>query len=213
MNNLVSIIVCICLGLVFITLATTIDTRAIEQFDTTVIHVVQGLETPLLTTILKGFTWIGKGTSVAFIAVIVFLVLFFIYHNRREALLFGITIGGTGLLNLLLKLYFQRERPDIYRIMDANGFSFPSGHAMAAFSLYTIGAYLLWPHMKTMTSRLILVLLATFMILVIAVSRIYLGVHYPSDILGGFVASAFWLTLTILIFNFFDERQKAHSHR
>lgn len=201
MKRSLPFILCICFGIAFIYIAATIGNGAIVNFDTVIISFVQGFEAPLLTAILKGFTWIGSGAIVALIAIIVLILLFFIYRQRRAATLFAITIAGTGLLNLLLKLYFQRERPEIHRIMDAKGFSFPSGHAMAAFSLYTILAYLLWHKLKTRASRLLLTLFTAFMILIIAMSRIYLGVHYPSDIIGGFMASALWVTLIIAVSN------------
>ena len=84
-------------------------------------------------------------------------------------------------LTWLLKIYFKRERPEIHRILDANGFSFPSGHTMMAFSLYTIIAYIAWRNVKTTLNRILLILSAAFMSIMIPMSRIYLGVHFPSD--------------------------------
>ena len=93
--------------------------------------------------------------------------------------------------------------------MDATGFSFPSGHSMMAFALYVIIAYIAWRNVKTTVGRVALVLFTTFMIIMIGTSRIYLGVHYPSDIVGGFAASALWVTIAISVYaNFQNKREK-----
>ena len=166
---------------------------------------MQGLETAWLTFILKGFTWIGSGPIVALITVIMMFFLFFVYRYRQQAALLGIGVAGSALLNYLLKIYFRRERPEAYRIMDATGFSFPSGHTMMAFGLYTMIAYIAWRNVKTASNRALLILFAAFMILIIAGSRIYLGVHYPSDIVGGIFASAFWITILITGYRFYEK--------
>ena len=173
-----------------------------------IIGFVQGLEAPWLTVVMKGFTWIGSGFVVAPIALIGFIVLYFFLHYRQQAFLLIAVIAGSILFNSMLKNYFKRERPEIHRIMDANGFSFPSGHSMMAFSLYAIIAYIAWRNVKTTTSRVLLFLFAAFMIIMIGTSRIYLGVHYPSDIVGGFAASALWVTIAISVYAYFQNKNE-----
>lgn len=204
---LAAFMLCIGLSIGFSYIATAISNQSIEHFDTSIIHFVQGMEAPWLTAILKVFTWIGSEYAVALITVIAFFLLFFTFRYRQQAFLLVVTIAGTAILNTLLKLYFKRERPELHRIMDATGFSFPSGHTMMAFSLYTILAYIAWRNVKTKMSRLLLILSAGLMILLIAGSRIYLGVHYPSDIVGGIFASAFWLTIVIAVYGFYRKRK------
>lgn len=188
-------------------LASSIANGSIEQFDTAIISFIQGLEASWLTTILTTFTWIGSGYVVAPVTVIAFLLLYFVYQRRGQAFLFVIVIISTISSNELLKMYFKRERPEIYRIIDAGGLSFPSGHTMMAVSLYAMIAYVLWRNMKSLGSRILLMLFAVFMILIIAVSRIYLGVHYPSDIVGGLAASTFLVTFMIFIFEFIQNKK------
>lgn len=87
-------------------------------------------------------------------------------------------------------------------------FSFPSGHAMAALSLYGIIGFLLWRHIPKQSGRIALITLKAIFILIIGTSRIYLGVHYPSDIVGAYLISGFWLMLTIWGFINIRERKR-----
>ncbi|MFT9600173.1 phosphatase PAP2 family protein [Mesobacillus sp.] len=106
----------------------------------------------------------------------------------------------------MLKLYFHRARPDFNRLIEIGGYSFPSGHAMNAFSFYSILAFLLWRHVPTRMGRIAVILLSTFMILAIGLSKVYLGVHYPSDIIGGFLASGLWVAVVIWFFQRYKEK-------
>ncbi|MBE1553246.1 phosphatase PAP2 family protein [Sporosarcina limicola] len=199
-------ILCIGLGVLFGYIVTGISNETILNFDNTIITFVQGLETPWLTVIMKGFTWVGSGYVVAPIALITICVLYFMLHYRHQAFLFVAVIGGTAVLNGLLKIYFKRERPEIHRIMEASGFSFPSGHTMMAFSLYAIIAYIAWRNVKTALSHILLFLFSAFMVIMIGTSRIYVGVHYPSDVLGGVAASALWVIVAISVYTWYQER-------
>jgi undecaprenyl-diphosphatase len=210
-----ALILCIGFGLLFVYIATTISNKSIAHFDTSIIRFVQGMETPWLTSIMKFFTTLGNTKSVIGIALIAFVLLYFAFRYRQQAFLFIIIIGGTVVLNALLKNYFKRERPEIHRIMNANGFSFPSGHSMIAFSLYTIIVYIAWRNVKTGLSRTLLILFAAFMILMTGISRIYVGVHYPSDVVGGFAASGLWVTFAIIVYGAYqnprEKNKRPHS--
>ena len=207
-NLLWTFILIIGLGSTFIFIATAMSNGSIAPFDTAVISFVQGLEAPWLTAILKVFTTMGSGYFVVPMALILVAILYFGLRARPQAWLLLIVIAGTPLFNTLLKLYFKRERPDIHRILDAHGFSFPSGHAMISFSLYAIIAFIAWGFIKTTVGRLMLLLFMVFMILTISISRIYLGVHYPSDIVGGFTVSALWLTISITIYTYWLDKKR-----
>ena len=154
---LIAFVLCIGFGIAFGYIASAIGNESIASFDTAVIGFVQGLEAPWLTTVMKVFTWIGSGYVVAPIALIGFIVLYFVLHYRQQAFLLIVVIAGSVIFNSVLKNYFKRERPEIHRILDANGFSFPSGHSMMAFALYAIIAYIAWRNVTTMTSRVVLV--------------------------------------------------------
>lgn len=205
---LLAFILCIGLGLTFIYIATAVSNKSIGHFDTAIIGFIQGLEAPWLTAIMKGFTWVGSGLVVSTITVIGFVVLYFFLRYRQQSFLLTVVVVGSIQFNKMLKYYFKRERPELHRIMDAKGFSFPSGHSMMAFALYAILAYIAWRNVKTTTNHVLLVMFATFMIIMIGTSRIYLGVHYPSDIVGGYIASALWVTLAISVYSFFQNKRE-----
>ena len=205
---ILALVLCILFGSVFAYIARGIRRATINDFDSTVISIVQGWEADWLTPLMKAFTFIGSTKFVLFLIVVGFAILLFAVRNRAEAFFFFIALGGTGVLNQTLKFIFKRERPDIHRLIEETGFSFPSGHTMMAFSLYAVIAYILWRHIRTITSKVLLLFVATFMFAMIGISRIYLGVHYPSDIAGGVAASAFWMIIAVSVYGYVMDRRK-----
>ncbi|MEF2968674.1 phosphatase PAP2 family protein [Paenibacillus sp. M1] len=188
-------------------IALLVSDKKIAQFDNVIISLIQGLESPVLTSIMKFFTFIGGGIPVTVITIAILFILYKVLHHRRELILFIYVVIGSALLNEALKLVFHRARPSLHRIINANGFSFPSGHSMAAFSLYGVTAYLLWRHISTSSGRVMLIVCSSAMILTIGISRIYLGVHYPSDVLGGFLASGSWLAISIWFYQRYQKNR------
>ncbi|WP_276205158.1 phosphatase PAP2 family protein [Bacillus sp. MUM 13] len=87
----------------------------------------------------------------------------------------------------------------------ATNYSFPSGHATMAMALYGSLTFLLWRNIKTLKGRIILVSISSIMVVTIGISRIYLGVHYPSDIIAGYFISGFWLTFSIWFYQRYQE--------
>ncbi|KIL41425.1 hypothetical protein SD70_07210 [Gordoniibacillus kamchatkensis] len=187
-------------------IALMIGDNAIAEFDRSVAAFIQGLESPPLTQVMIFFTNIGAGWPVVAIAIAIMAFLYIVLRHRKELLLFVAVVAGSTLLNEILKHVFQRARPVVHRIVEANGFSFPSGHSMAAFSLYGVASFLLWRHIPTAFGRVILILISVAMIALIGISRIYLGVHYPSDVLGGFLASGAWLAAAIWFYQRYQEK-------
>lgn len=180
----------------------------IASFDLRIISVVQGWETPGLTRWMKGFSWVGATLPTTALSVLSVLFLYFGLRHRYEVLFFIFNIGGSTILNRVLKGVFRRERPDIHRLAEELSYSFPSGHAMAAVSLYGALAYLLWRHIPSTAGRTLLIAISAFMIGMISISRIYLGVHYPSDVIGGLLGSGMWLALTVWIFGRWARRRE-----
>jgi undecaprenyl-diphosphatase len=181
-------------------LALLIGRNLISSFDLSVISTVQGWENPLLTIIMERFTWLGSTLVVAILVIGIMIFLAAVLGHRKELLLFLAIIGGAPLLNLVLKSVFRRARPDIHRLAVEATYSFPSGHSMAAFALYGGLVYLLWRHVGSKAGRSLLIATGSIIVLCIGVSRIYLGVHYPSDVIGGYLASGMWLGLSIGIY-------------
>ncbi|MCK1992006.1 phosphatase PAP2 family protein [Peribacillus muralis] len=178
------------------------------NFDSKVMALIQGWESPLLTGIMKFFTYIGSTGSIIVLSLFILFFLYKVLKHRLELILFIVVMAGSPLLNVLVKLCFQRTRPDLHRLIEIGGYSFPSGHAMNAMSLYGILTFLLWRHIKARAGRIVLIVIGTMMILAIGISRIYLGVHYPSDIIAGYLAGGFWIAISIWFFQRHQDRRK-----
>lgn len=185
----------------------------IVLFDKVIISFIQSLETPFLTTTMKFFSYIGSGSFINIIVVLGVVILYFVLNYRTEILLFILVLMGSHYLFRLLKEIFQRARPNLSPLIEIGGYSFPSGHATNAMTVYGILSFLLWRHITTSLGRKLLILFSTIMILTIGFSRIYLGVHYPSDVLGGYFAGAFWLSVSILCFQLIKVKiyEKTHT--
>jgi undecaprenyl-diphosphatase len=190
----------------FIILSNLVEAEQLIVFDEVVIEVVQGLEAKGLTSAMMFFTFIGSLKFIVFLTIPIFLFLFYVLKHRLEILVFLSVVYITPILNRLLKLYFQRARPDFNTLIEIGGYSFPSGHAMNAFSFYSILAFLLWRHVPTRMGGIAVIFISTLMIFAIGLSRVYLGVHYPSDIIGGFLASGLWTAAVIGFFQRYKEK-------
>lgn len=184
----------------FAWMAWLVSYEKVANFDKVIITFVQGFETLWLTRVMTFFTYIGDKIQVIIISVVVAIVLWLMVRFRRGLFLFIGASLGSVILNEVLKVVFARERPMLYRLADATGYSFPSGHAMAALTLYGVLTYLIWSHVSSAVGRGIILLLSIAIILTIGISRIYLGVHYPSDIVAGYLLSGGWLALSIWLY-------------
>jgi len=184
----------------FLLMAVFVGTDSANGFDEPIIETVQGWESSGLTSFMETMSTIGSTLYTVIIALILLSLMAFFLGHRKELVLFVAALGGSTILNNVMKPLFERDRPTIHRLVEEEGFSFPSGHAMASFTLAVITAYLLWKHVSHPVLRSALLVLAAAWFLLMGTSRIYLGVHYPSDILAGFLLSAFWVSLMILAF-------------
>lgn len=181
----------------FILIAFMVEQKQIGQFDSPIATFIQSFETPFSTNMMLFFTKIGSGTSINIIAFFIFIIFYFFLKFRAELLLFIVVLLGSHYLYRVIKLLFKRERPDLHRLIEIGGYSFPSGHATNAICMYGILTFILWRHIPSRIGRFLLLSFSTFMILMIGISRIYLGVHYPSDVLAGYFAGGCWLTIAI----------------
>jgi len=188
------------LGVLFVIMMVLVGADRIAWFDQSIIDAVQGMENEGLTRIMKGFTFLGSSLVATLLSVIAFLFLWLVLRHRKELLMFLLSVGGSEIWNIIIKNWMQRQRPNTHRLIEISGFSFPSGHSMAAFALYGTLTYLLWRHIPALAGRIAMIVIGVALTLLIGISRIYLGVHYPSDVFGGYLASATWLMLSIYIF-------------
>jgi len=162
------------------------------QFDAAIRNFIHGFSSPALTAVMRGFTTIGNVGAVISMTAVVAFVLWF-KNRAKDAAFLLVTISGGVFLMWVLKLLFQRQRPTPYfGITVRSDYSFPSGHALVAVCFYGMLAQILVAQ-RHGRSRLLIWATAAFMVLGIGVSRIYLGVHYPSDVLAGYLAALGWI--------------------
>lgn len=154
---------------------------------------------PLLTSIFRTITYIGNGGPTTIIALIVSSFILFKLRNKWLSLWYLLTVAlGAGVLNQVLKFAIRRDRPSaVEHLITQGGYSFPSGHAMGSIILYGAMIFLILRLSKRLWFRITATIALSTLILVIGVSRIYLGVHFPSDIVGGYSVGMMWLTFSI----------------
>lgn len=183
--------------LIFWELTDTVLDKERFFFDNSISMFFYHLRSPLLTSIMQFFSFIGMD---GILVLSVLIPLFFLWKKRKyEAILFSIMIGMGVVLNTLLKLITQRPRPTFAPLAIEHSLSFPSGHSMNSFIFFMTIAYFYYHFTHRKKRSLIAFFIATVIILCIGISRIYLGVHYPSDVLGGYVAGLLWFLFVILI--------------
>lgn len=179
-----------------------------NQFDATIRGAIHNHATPLLTTIMQTFSFLGSvGWVTSFGVLVVCACLYF--KRRRMAAFLAIAVAGAGTLDYVLKLTFHRPRPLAFFGTSPASFSFPSGHALGSFCFYGVLAAVLSDRTAGRKSRFFIWLAAALLVGMIGLSRIYLGVHYPSDVIAGYLAGAVWVTAVNIVDKILlDRREK-----
>ncbi len=180
----------------FATIAEEIWAKETFAFDTSILLALWSLHTPLRDRIMFGFTCLGEPNLLLAICLSLGLVLLARKHRSEAATIALAGVGAIG-LNIFLKKLFARDRPQLWeRVVDVRFYSFPSGHAMISMVIYGLLGYFLasrFPRQKWWIYSLTVVLIAG-----IGFSRLYLGVHWPTDIVAGYTAGLVWLIACIL---------------
>ena len=149
-------------------------------------------QTPWVQELMLEFTMLGTWIVVLSIVIITGLFLWLTRHRYSTVLLLVATAGGIG-LNNILKIGFARPRPQIFEWgTDVSTWSFPSGHAMSSAVVYITVAYLAARLQKSHLARLTTLIIAAAIVAIICFSRMYLGVHYPSDVAAGVLIGLSW---------------------
>ncbi len=175
-----------CLALFFV-IAEDVAERRVFAWDTRILQSAADHRTPALTWLMKTVTDLGATLSLTAAALALSALLLW-RRLHREALFVLLSLGGAALLNVLLKQLFQRPRPDVVApVVVAHGFAFPSGHTMSSMAVACAVTLLCW-HIRWRYRWVVSAGALAFAVLV-GVSRVYLGVHYPSDVLAGWLVS------------------------
>lgn len=130
-------------------------------------------------------------------------ILFFVIKDKKIGISIITNLGIVTILNQIIKFIMQRPRPTEFRIIEETGYSFPSGHSMVSLAFYGYLIFLIYKYINNKHLKRTLIIILSVLICIIGVSRIYLGVHYTSDVLGGFLISFAYLIIYIELVNKF----------
>jgi membrane-associated phospholipid phosphatase len=176
-----------------------------SDFDQNVFKAIDPYITSGLTSFMLFITFLGKHDLL--IPLNFALIAVFIYRKEKW---FATRIAALSLSSLLLmftlKLFFRRARPDLPVIGDVSGYSFPSGHALISVVFYGLFIHMIWHEVKIKWLRIVLIIFLSVLILLIAFSRVYLRVHYASDVIAGIAVGFIWLVLSLRIIQGVEKR-------
>ncbi len=182
-------LICFISLILFLTITENVFNNEIIKGDTIGYNIVSSLISDKLTPLVKMVTWFGSATCLILLTVILFITI----KNKKAGLLIGTNLVIITILNQTLKSLLQRPRPTEFRIINETGYSFPSGHSMISMAFYGFLIYLIYNNVKNKFLKFTLIIILFILIVSIGLSRIYLGVHYTSDVLAGFLLSIAYL--------------------
>jgi len=168
------------------------NTNTLDEIATPALH---GMASPALDAVMRGATFIGSNV-VLVPAYVVATVTLLLLGRRRDALFLVVVGAGSLLLNGAMKLFFQRPRPQVPWAHVLPDFSFPSGHSMISLAFFLALAIVVW-HARGGRWGVAATALALAGSLLIGVSRVYLGDHYLTDVVGGYLAAVLWLSVVL----------------
>ena len=161
-------------------------------FDSSIYETLIRFRCSFLDKFFKIITWFGNPVTIIGV-VVIFIAIF----RNKDSLLLTISALDSVIVNTIIKHIVKRDRPNILRLVSESGYSFPSGHAMIAVCVYGFLFYLAMIRIKNKYLRWVSCFILGFLILGIGISRIYVGVHYASDIIAGYALAGIEIVLLI----------------
>lgn len=203
-NNKWWIVLLICLA-IFIVILTNVLNGNTVKFDNSVYNAMSSLKSNFMTAFFKAVTKFADEETLILAALIALVVI----KNRRIGASISVNLVSSAFVNHLIKEIVQRPRPPIeLRMVEESSFSFPSGHAMTSATFYGLIMYFVLKNVKNKKLKNTICITLSLLIFLIGISRIYLGVHYASDVIAGFVFAIVYLVLYInFVLKLFKIRQ------
>ncbi|MEG4801064.1 phosphatase PAP2 family protein [Microcoleus sp. ARI1-B5] len=193
----------------FATIAHEVLDSETDAFDKSILLYLRSLHDPVRDRIMLALTFLGEPNLLLIVSVSLGIMLW-VRQHRSEAATIAITGAGAIGLNILLKQLFARDRPQLWeRAVEVKFYSFPSGHAMISMVVYGLLGYLLgsrFPKQRWWIYSLTVVLIAA-----IGLSRLYLGVHWPTDVIAGYIAGFVWLLACIFSLEVWKQFQDSRA--
>ena len=162
------------------------------RFDLAVRDRVHQFASPAMTRAMTAISLLGY--NILIVALVVAIAAFLFVGWRRAAGWLAVTMAGALALDLALKFAFRRPRPQVFFGVAPHSYSFPSGHALCSFCFYGVLAGLIAARTRWPALRVAVGVIAAMLVAAIGLSRIYLGMHYPSDVVAGYLAAAMWVS-------------------
>ena len=183
--------------IIFILLVIGLLSNKLAFFDSLIYNFIIKYRSPFLTTFFKIITFFA---SVEWFVVLIILILVF-NKERKLNVVMILYLIAIVIITLIMKNVFIRERPYELMIIEETGYSFPSGHSSVSLAFYGFVAYLVYLSKYSKKKKIIISSLLLLLSFLIGISRIYLGVHYPTDVLAGFMVGLIYLIIFILIYD------------
>jgi undecaprenyl-diphosphatase len=175
------------------------------RFDLAVRAWVHQFASPGMTRAMTVISLLGRGVLIVELAVAVAVFLYVGWKHAAGWL--AASMAGALALEFTLKLAFHRPRPAVFFGAEPGSYSFPSGHALSSFCFYVVLAGLIAARTRSWPGRIALGITAAVLVVAIGLSRIYLGMHYPSDVVAGYLAAAIWVATLLSL-----DRWRSHRH-
>lgn len=206
--GILSLVACLLILMVLGWLCREVWEREAFGFDTTVLLWLHRWANPVLDAVMLKITTLGNPR---FVVVVVVLSLGWLWWKqlRLEAKMFMIACLGALILNQGLKLFFAKPRPQLWpRLITESSFSFPSGHALGSLVLYGFLAYVLAMQFPRLAHWIYSI--AAGIIAAIGISRLYLGIHWPTDVVAGYAVGFLWLMFCVAILKLQSQARRSH---
>ena len=187
-------ILLISLIIFFIFITTLVIYNKISFIDSNVYNFLISFKNDSLTNF---FRFVTKFSNVAFLVIFVLIVLLILRNKDAVFVIFNLIF--LRLLNYAIKIIIKRDRPNILRLIKIGEYSFPSGHAMISMGVYGYLIYLIYKKIKNPYIKYLGIIILSLLIILIGISRIYLGVHYFSDVVAGYTLSLIYLIIFIRV--------------
>lgn len=182
----------------FLEILEGVSQKQFASIDDKILRFVQKNRTNTLTDIFKVVTFFGDQTIYLILLPAISFIIYKIYGRVEKAVQLILVVIIASLLNILLKDFIERNRPIGEHLVEVSSYSFPSGHTVSSLTFYGFLIYIFWTSGLKHIYKVVVTIPLILIILGVAISRIYLGVHYPSDVVAGLLAGGFFLLVFIL---------------
>lgn len=197
----------------FVDITQELAQNQLTNFDNKVTEFFVSRRTPFWTNYLVFVTNVGTRTGYFIVAGILAVIFFLLHRSWKFILQTIIVLLLASVSNVALKEVFNRARPTLEHMVTVYTLSYPSGHAMSAMGFYGFLIFLVVRYKMNFLLKILLTIILGVLILSIGISRIYLGVHYPSDVLAGFVGGLIWVAFCAIVFDVIDLWRKRNQRR